>query len=391
MDETTYKILMGTSAFIVAMLGSMLATTTIPPECGLEKLRKARNILVPSYFVLALLSLVCCFTGYDHRIEPASTLFVASFQALLFTMSMLVFIRPGEVRWSIVFRQAGGIAAAGIILFVALFCFIDYYLWFFYTGIAAVIIQLTIYTLKFTQAYHKTVQEVEDYYDEDEENRLAWVKTGFYSALAIGIMAIPILFFTDWYKFFVPLYVLYYSFMVMWFVNYYRRMKFAIPVIAAVPPETKIYAHPMETDMGETDKSVKENKEKSKTVFQEKERLLKERLQKYVDEKAYCEKDIPSGIVVDSFGVSQSFFRQYMKDHYGMDFRPWRKELRLREAARLFAENPGYTIEEVCEMVGYNNSGNFNRDFKKMMKMTPKSYCKQIYLKNTDAEIETSS
>ena len=76
MDETTYKILMGTSAFIVAMLGSMLATTTIPPECGLEKLRKARNILVPSYFVLALLSLVCCFTGYDHRIEPASTLFV---------------------------------------------------------------------------------------------------------------------------------------------------------------------------------------------------------------------------------------------------------------------------------------------------------------------------
>lgn len=204
-------------------------------------------------------------------------------------------------------------------------------------------------------------------------------------------MAIPILFFTDWYKFFVPLYVLYYSFMVMWFVNYYRRMKFAIPVIAAVPPETKIYAHPMETDMDETDKSVKENKEKSKTVFQEKERLLKERLQKYVDEKAYCEKDIPSGIVVDSFGVSQSFFRQYMKDHYGMDFRPWRKELRLREAARLFAENPGYTIEEVCEMVGYNNSGNFNRDFKKMMKMTPKSYCKQIYLKNTDAEIETSS
>lgn len=391
MDETTYKILMGTSAFIVAMLGSMLATTTIPPECGLEKLRKARNILVPSYFVLALLSLVCCFTGYDHRIEPASTLFVASFQAFLFTMSMLVFIRPGEVRWSIVFRQAGGIAAAGIILFVALFCFIDYYLWFFYTGIAAYIIQLTIYTRKFTQAYRKTVQEVEEYYDEDEENRLAWVKTGFYSALAIGIMAIPILFFTDWYKFFVPLYVLYYSFMVMWFVNYYRRMKFAIPVIAAVPPETKIYAHPMETDMGETDKSVKENKEKSKTVFQEKERLLKERLQKYVDEKAYCEKDIPSGIVVDSFGVSQSFFRQYMKDHYGMDFRPWRKELRLREAARLFAENPGYTIEEVCEMVGYNNSGNFNRDFKKMMEMTPKSYCKQIYLKNTDAEIETSS
>ena len=417
MDETTYKILMGTSAFIVAMLGSMLATTTIPPECGLEKLRKARNILVPSYFVLALLSLVCCFTGYDHRIEPASTLFVASFQAFLFTMSMLVFIRPGEVRWSIVFRQAGGIAAAGIILFVALFCFIDYYLWFFYTGIAAYIIQLTIYTRKFTQAYRKTVQEVEDYYDEDEENRLAWVKTGFYSALAIGIMAIPILFFTDWYKFFVPLYVLYYSFMVMWFVNYYRRMKFAIPVIAVAPLEAKVYANPEKTDFDETDcvvtaiegaiegeeevrksdenileagKSMNENKEEPETIHLTKEQLLKERLQKYIDEKEYCEKDIPSGIVADSFGMPQSFFRQYMKNYYGMDFRPWRKELRLREAARLFAGNPGYSIEEVCEMVGYNNSSNFNRDFKQMMGMTPKSYCKQICLKNICPEREAS-
>lgn len=391
MNETTYKILMGASAFMIAMLGGMLATTTILPEDGLEKLRKARNILVPSYFVLALLSLVCCFTGYDRRIEPASTLFVASFQALLFTMSMLVFIRPGEVRWSMVFRQAGGIAVAGATLFITLFCFTDYYLWFFYTGIAAYIIQLIIYTRKFTQAYRKTVQEVEDYYDEDGENRLTWVKTGFYSALAVGVMAISVLFFTDWYKFFVPLYVLYYSFMVMWFVNYYRRMKFAIPVIVAVPPEAKVYATPIETDMVETGKSVKEDRETPETIFLTKEQLLKERLQKYVDEKEYCEKDIPSGIVVDSFGVPQSFFRQYMKDHYGMDFRPWRKELRLREAARLFTENPGYTIEEVCEMVGYNNSGNFNRDFKKMMEMTPKTYCRQICLKDTDAaKIEAS-
>ena len=391
MNETTYKILMGASAFMIAMLGGMLATTTILPEDGLEKLRKARNILVPSYFVLALLSLVCCFTGYDRRIEPASTLFVASFQALLFTMSMLVFIRPGEVRWSTVFRQAGAIAVAGATLFITLFCFTDYYLWFFYTGIAAYIIQLIIYTRKFTQAYRKTVQEVEDYYDEDGENRLTWVKTGFYSALAVGVMAISVLFFTDWYKFFVPLYVLYYSFMVMWFVNYYRRMKFAIPVIVAVPPEAKVYATPIETDMVETGKSVKEDRETPETIFLTKEQLLKERLQKYVDEKEYCEKDIPSGIVVDSFGVPQSFFRQYMKDHYGMDFRPWRKELRLREAARLFTENPGYTIEEVCEMVGYNNSGNFNRDFKKMMEMTPKTYCRQICLKDTDAaKIEAS-
>lgn len=82
MDVKIYEFMMGASAFVITVLGFMLATTILPKD-GLEKLRKARNILVPSYFVLALLSLVCCFTGYDRCIEPASTLFVASFQALL--------------------------------------------------------------------------------------------------------------------------------------------------------------------------------------------------------------------------------------------------------------------------------------------------------------------
>lgn len=388
MDETIYKFLMGASAFVITILGIMLAATTILPEDGLGKLRRARNILVPSYFVLALLSLVCCFVGYDRRIEPASTLLVASFQALLFTMSMLVFIRPGEVRWSTVLWQAAGITVAGTVLFVALFCFTDYYLWFFYTGIAAYSIQLIIYTRTFMLAYRKTVQEVEDYYDDDEESRLTWVKTGFYSALAIGIMAISVLFFTDGYKIFVPLYVVYYSFMVMWFVNYYRRMKFVIPVMAVALSEVKAYENTAGTVIVETDEPIKESKEELKAGILTKKQVLKERLQKYIDEKEYCEKDIPSGIVAHSFGISQSFFRQYMKECYGMDFRPWRKELRLREAARLFAEDPECSIEEVCETVGYNNSSNFNRDFKQMTGITPKCYCKQICLERTRTERE---
>lgn len=393
MDETTYEFLTGASAFVIAILGVMLATTKILPESGLAKLRKARNILVPSYFVLSLLSVVCCLTGYDRRIEPASTLFVASFQSLLFTMSMLVFIRPNAVRWSVVFRQAGGITVAGIVLFVSLFCFTDYFSWFFYAGLIAYVVQLIVYTRQFISSYRKTVQEVEDYYDDDEESRLAWVKTGFYSALAIGVMAILIIFNPGWYKFFVPLYVVFYSFMVIWFVNYYHRMKFAIPIIASVPQEANVCAVSAETVSTETNMKEETAEETTEDAtpedaipedeivedeMSEARQALKERLQKYVDEKEYCQSDVPSGMVIASFGTSKAFFRQYMKSCYGIDFRPWRKELRIREASRLFAEHPEYSIEDVCEMVGYNNSSNFNRDFKQLMGMTPKCYCKQF-------------
>ena len=375
MDETTYKILMGASAFMVAMLGGMLAITTIQPEKGLEKLRKARNIIVPSYFVLAFLSVTCCFTGYDSHVEPASTLLVASYQALLFTMSMMVFIRPVEVRWKTVGKQAGGITAAGAILFGAMI-FTDYFLWFFYVGLAAYIAQLFFYTRKFIQAYRKTVQEVESYYDDDEESRLTWVKIGFYSALAIGIIAIIIMFRPGLYMLFVPLYVFFYGFIVMWFINYYHKMKFAFPVIAVPVVREEAVASEETPDTDESVERISESLNESNSY--EAKQLLGERLQKYIDEKEYCQKDIPAGSLVDAFGTNLTFFRQYMKERYGMDLRPWRKELRLREAARLFGECPEYSIDKVCEMVGYNDNGNFNRDFKKMTGMTPKRYCQQI-------------
>lgn len=41
MDETTYKFLMGGSAFVIAILGGMLWTTIISPESGLDKLQQS--------------------------------------------------------------------------------------------------------------------------------------------------------------------------------------------------------------------------------------------------------------------------------------------------------------------------------------------------------------
>lgn len=372
MDIKTYEFITGGSAFVITILGIMLATTTISPESRLDKLRKARNILVPSYFILALLSLTCCLTGYDRNIEFASTLFVASFQALLFTVSMLIFIRPGEVRWKTVLRQAGGITVAGIALFAALFCFADYYLHFLYAGITAYIIQLIIYTRKFMLAYRKTVQEIEDYYDEDEENRLRWVKVGFYSALIIGIMALFILFFPELYKFFVPLYVIFYSFMVMWFVNYHRKMLFAIPIITTASQEA--LPLPNEPDTG-----IKSGKEpEDKSIPAEIERMLRERLQQYIDAKEYCRKDVPTEEIAASLGTTVPLLRKYMTTHHAMWFSTWRNELRIREACTLYQENPDIPIMDMTEKIGYTDNGNFCRNFKKIVGVTPKEYCARI-------------
>lgn len=359
-----YKELMLVSASVILLLGILLGGLHIPTERGLEQLRKARGILVPSYFVVALLSLLCFFTGYDPDIDPGTTIIVASFQALLFTMAMLVFIRPGEVRWRTILLHAGYITTGSAILLLALFFAPALYPWVFLAAIFAYIVQLAAYTRIFLKAYRKTVQEVENYYDDDEEISLRWVATGFYSALTIGTMALFSLVFHRWfYLIFVPVYTAYYAFVVSRFENYWGRMNFIIPVVA-IP----------KTDTATTEKQ----KKTVRAALSSKESPLKEKLQKYMDEKEYCQKDVPAEELLRYLDTDAASLRHYMKEQYGMDFRPWRNKLRMEEAYQILLEHPEYTVKQVCDLVGFKDGSNFSRYFKKMTGQGPKEYCQAL-------------
>lgn len=366
MDAEIYKYLMLISAFAIAIFGVMLRIINIV-DTRLDKLRKARNLLVFSYFVLAALSLVCFFTGYDRHIESASTLVVASFQALLFTMATVIFVRPEKVEWKTICIHSGGITVASIVLFATLLYLPEVYNQVFYIGLAAYIVQLIAYTRIFLRAYRQTVHEVEDYYDDDEEGRLKWAKYGFYGALAIGIMAIPAMIDHRLYLVFNPLYILFYGAMVSWFGNYCRKMHFALPVISPVPKK----------EQAATDTLVA-NAVFAAETMSEKESCLQERLQKYIDKKEYCLKDIPSTTLAASLGTNKSFLRIFMKSRMGMDFGPWRTQLRMEEACRIFREHPEYTSLQVCELVGITDASDFSKNFKKYTGKRPKEYRKDL-------------
>ncbi|MFR4037833.1 MAG: hypothetical protein ACLTZT_08595 [Butyricimonas faecalis] len=121
MDVITYKFLMGTSAFVIALLGGMLAATTIQPGCGWESC--VRHVLFLCHRISCWLFSVSCVVSRDMIVISNLALHFWSLRfRLYFLMSMLVFIRPNVVRWGVVLRQAGVIAAGGVILFVVLFC-----------------------------------------------------------------------------------------------------------------------------------------------------------------------------------------------------------------------------------------------------------------------------
>lgn len=84
-------------------------------------------------------------------------------------------------------------------------------------------------------------------------------------------------------------------------------------------------------------------------------------------------KDLSMKMVADYVFMSSSYFSTYFKKMTGEKFIDMLTRIRITNAAR-YLENKNLSINEVCEMVGYNHIGNFYEKFKKIFNMTPAEY-----------------
>lgn len=210
-EPIIYNYLMLASGITISLMGLLLLSLHISAKGTLDKLRLTRILLASSYLVLGLLSFVCYFNGYNEFLERTTTLVVGSYQALLFTLTMTVFIRPERIHRKHLAWQLAAITLVGAVLSIVHFWNPAVYELLFHIAEVGYIAQLTIYTITFQRAYQQTLREVEEYYDEEEERRMRWVRYGFSSALCIGVMALLLPYCGPWfYFFFVVFYSVYY-------------------------------------------------------------------------------------------------------------------------------------------------------------------------------------
>lgn len=74
--------------------------------------------------------------------------------------------------------------------------------------------------------------------------------------------------------------------------------------------------------------------------------------------------------------MSQPTLYRKVKQSTGFNIVEFIRGVRLRKAVELL-EQGGYSIQEVIEMVGYNDQASFRKHFMKLFKMTPSAYMKQ--------------
>jgi AraC-like DNA-binding protein len=87
--------------------------------------------------------------------------------------------------------------------------------------------------------------------------------------------------------------------------------------------------------------------------------------------------DIRVSDLLDIALMSHSSFCNLFKSTYRMTFKDYLLKIRIGYACRQLMEN-NKSISEIAFNSGFENLSNFNRQFKKIKKLTPKEYHLQL-------------
>ncbi len=87
--------------------------------------------------------------------------------------------------------------------------------------------------------------------------------------------------------------------------------------------------------------------------------------------------------------MATTTFCNYFKSHYRMTFIEYLNSVRIGLACKLLADKKN-NIVGVAYEVGFNNLGNFNRQFKKIKNMTPREYRKKLEIDFNNDKLENS-
>ena len=101
------------------------------------------------------------------------------------------------------------------------------------------------------------------------------------------------------------------------------------------------------------------------------EKSLAFEVKEYIEEN-YME-EISLATIADYFNYNSSYFCKIFKEKIGISFWDYVSKVRIEKSKLLLFETDK-SIEQIAEMVGYNNRFSYIRTFKKYVSVTPGDY-----------------
>lgn len=370
-------IIASVTSFILAFL---LFLINVPNTEYSRKLAKTKNTIAMGYLASSVIFYLCLrHSGIDNY-EVFSSLMVFVVTALssaVLSFSLTNLLEDGDNDKFYI-----NVAAIAIVSYVLMKAF-----WMpdgvtrtaiIALAIVLFVVNCIIHIIVFHRTYKRSLQKIEQYYDEDQDHKIKWIRFCYiimmltqmfilvYMLLPRGFMKI----YTLWYV----LFMLYFTANFISFLGSHKLLldAFAYKTLSGQEIMERI----------ERRKKYKRDRNGvvEQTELTDPQLMRIERsLQKWVKEKRFREYDKTREQIARELNTTKEMLHLYFTTKVGVDFKTWRTGLRIEEAKRLLLENPDMSTNIIAELSGFSDRSNFHRQFTKIVGCSPKQWRETNY------------
>lgn len=361
------------TSFVLAFL---LFLINVPNSEHSRKLVKAKNTIAMCFFISSILFFVCyTYSGIeDYEVFSSLMMFVVTaISSAILSFSLMNLLEEGDN--DKFFLNVTIIAIFSYILMRSFWMERGAMRWAILIGsVVLYIVNCIIHIILFHRTYLRSVQKLEQYYDEEENNKMKWIRFCYimmmltqmfvlvYMLLPRGFMKI----YTLWYV----LFMVYFS---ANFISFLGSNKLLLDAFAYKTLSGQEIMERIERRK-RMKKGAKEAQPLDSQVTEQELNRIEHALDKWVKEKRYREYDKTREQIAKELNTSKEMLHLFFVTRMSVDFKTWRTRLRIEEAKLLLLENQEMSINIVAELSGFSDRSNFHRQFTKIVGCSPKQW-----------------
>ena len=361
------------TSFVLAFL---LFLINVPNSEHSRKLVKAKNTIAMCFFISSILFFVCyTYSGIqDYEVFSSLMMFVVTaISSAILSFSLMNLLEEGD-------NDKFYLNVAIIVIFS---CILMRSFWmepgplrtFILTeSVILFIINCIIHIVLFHRTYLRSVQKIEQYYDEEENNKMKWIRFCYvmmmltemfvlvYMLLPRGFMKV----YTIWYA----LFMLYFS---ANFISFLGSNKLLLDAFAYKTLSGQEILERIERRK-RMKKGAKDSQVTDSQLTELEMNKIDRSLAQWVKEKKFRAYDKTREEIAKELNTSKELLHMFFVTRMSVDFKTWRTRLRIEEAKSLLLDNPEMSINIVAELSGFSDRSNFHRQFTKIVGCSPKQW-----------------
>lgn len=367
--ELSQTIVIVTS-FVLAFL---LWFIKVPATEHSRRLVKTKNTIAVCFFVCAALLYACLNYSGIENYETFSDLMmfiVTSVSSVVLSFSLINLLEENDndkfylnlgvvivMSWLLIRSFLHGpstIRNIALVAYIVLF-----------------VIQCVIHIINFSRAYARSLDKLEQFYDEEQNNKIKWIRF-CYIIMMLTQMFILVYMLLPGY--FMKVYAIWYVIFLVYFTANF------ISFLGSHKLPMDAFAYKTLTFQGVKEKMERRRLEKAHLEVSPSDeneaefKRIERALEKWVQEKRYREYGKSREETARSLNTTKEMLHLYFISVVGLDFKTWRTNHRVEDAKILLLEKKNLSVNLIGEMAGFSDRSNFHRQFTKIVGCSPKKW-----------------